>query len=143
MIDRFKPASIIALFIAVLFGIQQPLAAQSTAELIGRLRAKYAQVELMKADFTQKITSPFGDALPENRGTIVLEGDRYRVETSAQTFVTNGETTWIYNAPEQQLLINDFVDDETTFSISNFLGNFHSEYEILDSSLNYLNGTAV
>ncbi len=141
MNDRFKTASIIVLFTAVLFGIQLPLLAQSQAELIGRLRAKYDQVELMRADFTQRITSPFGEAFPENRGTLLLEGDRYRVETDIQTFVTNGETTWIYDAQEKQLLINDFIDDETTFSISNFLNSFHSDYEVLGSSLNYLNGS--
>ncbi|MFK7849274.1 MAG: outer membrane lipoprotein carrier protein LolA [Rhodothermales bacterium] len=134
-------ASLIALFIAVLFTGQQPLSAQSEAELIGRLRAKYDQVELMKADFTQNITSPFGDLLPENRGSLLVEGDRYRVETASQTFVTDGETTWIYSALEKQVLINDFVDDETTFSISNFLDNFHSDYQVLNTSLSYLNGT--
>lgn len=134
-------ASFIALFIAVLFTGQQPLSAQSEAELIGRLRAKYDQVELMKADFTQNITSPFGDLLPENRGSLLVEGDRYRVETASQTFVTDGETTWIYSALEKQVLINDFVDDETTFSISNFLDNFHSDYQVLNTSLSYLNGT--
>ncbi len=134
-------ASFIALCIIVLFAGQQPLNAQSEAELISRLRAKYDQVELMKADFTQKITSPFGDLLPENRGSLVLEGNRYRVETASQTFVTDGETTWIYNALEKQVLINDFIDDETTFSISNFLDNFHSDYKVLNTSLIDLNGT--
>ncbi len=134
-------ASFIALFIIVCFTGQQPLFAQSEAELIGRLRARYDQVDLLKAEFTQTITSPFGDVLPENRGSLILEGNRYRVETDIQTFVTDGETTWIYDAAEKQVLINDFVDDETTFSISNFLGNFHDEYEVLSTSLNYLNGT--
>ena len=134
-------SSFIALFIVVLYSGQQPLYAQSNAELIGRLRAKYDQVALMKADFTQSTTSPFGDVLPENRGSLVLEGDRYRVETEYQTFVTNGEVTWIYNATDNQVLINDFVNDETTFSISNFLENFHDEYEILSTKPNYQNGT--
>ncbi len=137
----FHKVSFIALFITVCFAGQQPLMAQSEDELIGRLRAKYDQVALLKADFTQTITSPFGDVLPENSGSLVLEGDRYRVETDIQTFVTDGETTWIYDATERQVLINDFVDDETTFSISSFLDNFHTDYEVLSASLNYLNGT--
>lgn len=134
-------ASFIALFIVVCFTGQHSVFAQDEAELIGRLRAKYDQVALLKADFTQTITSPFGDVLPENSGSLILEGNRYRVETDIQTFVTDGETTWIYDESERQVLINDFVDDETTFSISSFLDNFHDEYEVLGTSLNYLNGT--
>ncbi len=141
MKDILKKASFIALFMIVLFSGHSPVFAQSDEELIGRLRAKYDQVELMKADFTQSITSPFGDVLPENTGSLLLEGDRYRVETDLQTFVTDGETTWIFNASDNQVLINDFVDDETTFSISKFLANFQNDYEILNTSLNYLNGT--
>ncbi len=136
----FRKVSFIALFIIVCFAGQQPLAAQSDAELVEQLRAKYDQVALMRANFTQRITSPFGDILPENRGTLIVEGDRYRVETAIQTFVTNGETTWIYDASERQVLINDFVDDETTFSISNFLDNFHSDYEVLNTSAVQLDG---
>lgn len=132
-------ASFIVLSIFVVFNGQSTVFAQD--ELIGQLRAKYDQVELMRANFTQKITSPFGEALPENRGTLVLEGDRYRVETELQTFVTNGETTWIYDASEKQVLINDFVDDASTFSISRFLDNFHTEYEVLGTTLNYYQGT--
>ena len=134
-------AAFITLFIIVCFVGQQPLAAQSEDELISRIRTRYDQVELMRASFTQRITSPFGDILPENRGTLVLEGDRYRVETEVQTFVTNGETTWIYDAAERQVLINDFVDDETTFSISKFLNDFHAEYEVMATSLVHAEGT--
>ncbi len=136
----FRKASFVALSMIVLFAGQQSVAAQSSAELVEQLRAKYDQVELMRARFTQRITSPFGDILPENRGSLILEGNRYRVETAIQTFVTNGETTWIYDASEKQVLINDFVDDETTFSISNFLDNFHSDYEVLNTSVVHMDG---
>ena len=114
--------------------------AQTTDELIDRLRARYDTVDLLRADFTQRTTSPFGESLPLNSGTLLLEGNNYRVETDAQTFVTNGITTWVYDAFQNQVIINDFVADEATFVISDFLDSFHEDYEILESSTLFLNG---
>lgn len=124
---------VIALFTVVFYSGQTPALAQSKTELIDQLRARYDQVELMRADFTQRITSPFGEDLPENEGTLIIEGDSYRVEAGTQTFVTNGETSWVYDAYEKQLLINDYVDDDATFSLSKFLDNFHEEFTVLNT----------
>ena len=127
-------------FLFVLFCGQSLAFAQSNDELIDRLRARYDAVTLIRADFTQQTTSPFGEKMPINTGTLVLEGDNYRVETDVQTFVTDGETTWVYDSYQNQVIVNDFVKDEATFVLSDFLDNFHNEYEILDSSVTYVNG---
>lgn len=128
------------LMLIVLFSGQQFAHAQTAEELVARLRARYDSVELLKADFTQRTTSPFGEELPLNSGTLILEGNNYRVETDAQTFVTNGATTWVYDSFQNQVIINDFVEDEATFVISDFLTSFHEEYQITESSTSYLNG---
>ena len=108
--------------------------AQSNEQLVEWLRDRYDTVDLLKADFVQHTTSPFGDEMPVNRGTLWLQDDLYRVETDYQTFVTNGETTWIFDTTANQVLVNNYVEDETTFSITHFLENFDSDYEVVSSS---------
>ena len=124
----------------VLFTGHHNTAAQDADELVKRLRSRYDTVDLLRADFTQKTTSPFGEAMPLNSGTLILEGNNYRVETDAQTFVTNGTTTWVYDTFQNQVIINDFVEDEATFVISDFLDSFHLEYEIIEINTSFLNG---
>ncbi len=116
------------------------LHAQSPEEMLGRLKATYRDDVAIQADFNQHLTSPDGERLPGVEGTIVLLGDQYRVETDGQTFVTNGETTWILNRYENQVLVNDYIDDPSTFSLSNFLFAFDEHYEILETNLKYLDG---
>lgn len=137
----FKTIIYFTISIFVLFNGQMESSAQSADELVKRLRARYDSVEFLRADFTQQTTSPFGEELPLNTGTLLLEGNNYRVETDAQTFVTNGTTTWVYDAFQNQVIINDFVEDEATFVISDFLETFHQDYEIIDTSTSFLNGT--
>jgi len=135
-----KPFFYCGLCIFVLFSGQQISSAQTSDELVQRLRTRYDAVELLRADFTQQTTSPFGELMPENSGTLILEGNNYRVETEAQTFVTNGTTTWVHDTFQNQVIINDFVEDEATFVISDFLDTFHLNYDIIESSTSYLDG---
>ncbi|MDZ4700061.1 MAG: outer membrane lipoprotein carrier protein LolA [Rhodothermales bacterium] len=116
------------------------LHAQSPEEMLGRLKATYRDDVAIRADFSQQLTSPDGERLPGVEGTIVLLGDRYRVDTDGQTLVTNGETTWIYNRYENQVLVHYYVDDPSTFSLSDFLFAFDTHYEILETNLKYLDG---
>lgn len=131
-LNRYIPAFMLLLF--VLFVGHTTSHAQSNEQLVEWLRNRYDTVDLLQADFVQHTTSPFGDEMPVNRGTLWLRDDLYRVETDYQTFVTNGETTWIFDTAANQVLVNDYIEDETTFSITHFLENFDSDYEVVSSS---------
>jgi outer membrane lipoprotein carrier protein len=81
------------------------------------------------------MTSPYSDLEESFAGTVVFQDDRYRVETGAQTFVTNGAITWIYLPTENQVLINDYVEDETAFSLNNFFLNYTERYDVSSSEV--------
>ena len=84
--------------LAVLFFGQAMSYAQDANEVIDYLKNRYDDVTLVRTGFTQKATSPFGESLPQNQGTVILQGNKYRVESGTQTFVTDGVTTWIYDS---------------------------------------------
>ena len=132
------------LLLFVLFSLHSEAFGQTSAsnqdQLIQRIQYRYGQIDLLRASFTQHTTSPFNEAMPLNEGTLTLRDNHYRVETDVQTFVTNGETTWIYNTFQNQVLINDFVEDESTFIINDFLNNFEQEYEVLETKVVHTNG---
>ena len=65
-----------------------------------------------------------------------ITGLKQTCKPSLQT----GEITWVYDTYQNQVIVNDFVKDEASFTISDFLDNFHSDYEILESSVSYVNG---
>ncbi len=128
------------LLLAVLFLVQPPARAQSGQEVLDRIKARYESIDALQASFRQTITSAYDDAGETYEGTLVLQGDRYRVETGAQTIVTDGTVTYIWNAPENQLLINDYVEDETTFSLNDFLFHFDDVYEIASTGKALIGG---
>lgn len=123
----------IAVLIAALGTIMwapHPALAQSADEVLAALRAKYDTMTTLRASFNQTTSSTYLDETEHFQGAIVLQGDSYRIEMPAQTIVTDTQITWVYNKSENQVLLSDYFDDETTFSLSQFLKEFDTAYSV-------------
>lgn len=130
---RYHTARPLLLALAVLLLGQSTALAQSSNPVITRLKAKYDEIDALRAGFTQTMSSAYSEGEETFSGTLVLQGDKFRVETGNQTLVTDGAVTWIYNAADNQVLINDATEDETSFSINDFLFNFDDRYEVTEA----------
>ena len=98
--------------------------AQQNADVLDRLRARYESLDGLRATFTQRV----GSATME--GSIALRGDAYRIETADQTLVTDGATSWVYSKTDRQVLVNDAVADETTFSPADFFTHYPDRFDV-------------
>lgn len=126
-------AAFVLLFATTVLAVEPlPAHAQDAETVFQRLQAKYDTLESLRADFTQTMTSTYSDDTAYSSGTLLLSNDRYRVETEDQTIVSDGTTTWIYVHSEQQVLINDAIQDETTFSPTEFFQHYDERYEATD-----------
>lgn len=94
------------------------------------VRERYAALGGLRASFTQVVGSEFADDSTRIRGRVLLDGNQYRVETPAQTVVTNGETTWIYSPADSQVVVNDAESAESTVTPQSFLTSSVERYEI-------------
>ena len=110
----------------VVSGVQ----AQSADQVYSQLQAKYKGIQSVRAEFSQTMTSEFTDEAVTSDGVVVMQGNKYRVETKAQTLVTDGKVTWVYLPADQQVLINDYVQDETNFSLNEFLFDYADRYRV-------------
>lgn len=106
-------------------------AQQDTAhQLMEQLRARYQQIDALQASFVQILQTPYAEQPDTLRGTLWLQGDRYRVETPRQTIVTDGQTFWVYLHDTRQVLVNDYVPEETGFSLTEFLLHYPDRYVV-------------
>jgi outer membrane lipoprotein carrier protein len=115
---------------AVLFLLHATARGQSAEDILERMRQRYGGEQAIRAEFVQETTSPFSNRSQTSSGVIYLQGDNYRVETDQQTFVTDGVQTWIYDAGQNQVLINDYVEDETTFSLNALLFEAADRFDV-------------
>lgn len=104
------------------------VSAQTASELQSDIALKYQEMESMSASFVQESTSEFLDSPQRFSGTVLFSATKYRIQTASQTIVTDGKTLWIYNKAEKQVILNDFVEDESSFSLTALLRQVGSEY---------------
>lgn len=104
--------------------------AQSADSIVDRLQAKYESIDGLEATFTQTMSSEYLDAPETASGKVILSGKRVRIETSRQTFVSDGLVTWLYDARTDEVLINDYVEEEM-FPVREFLFDYEQTYDVL------------
>jgi len=103
--------------------------AQSGDALLQRLQTRYRSLQGLRAQFTQTMQAE-GTAAQTFSGTLVAQGNRYRVEAGPQTFVTDGRTTWMFDSRRNQVVVNRYVANQTAFSPTTFFGNASQRFRV-------------
>jgi len=111
-----------------------PAWAQSEAISLADVQDAYDALDGLRASFVQLISSDFAGDTTRVEGTVLLSGNKYRVETPAQTVITDGETTWIYTPADSQVVINDAEDDASQVTPKTFLTASANRYRIQSST---------
>ena len=131
----------LALFAAIVLTAGHPAAHAQDADVVfERLLAKYNSIDALSAEFTQTMSSAFSEQEDSFTGRLILQGDKYRVETGTEVLVVNGQETYVYRPMEQQVLINDVVEDEASFTPSSFLLNYDQRFDVRDVAVVTYNG---
>lgn len=96
------------------------------------LRDVYDMTSALSAAFTQQVQNPFGET-QRAAGRLFVEGDAFRIEMDEQTIVADGETTWIHDHTNGQVLISSYEDDAATFAPSTLLLRLDDSFEAIDA----------
>lgn len=113
----------------LLLGLSVSVQAQDSSPL-STLKQRYERLSGLRASFTQVMGSEFSSDSSLIQGRVVLAENKYRVETPAQTVVTNGETTWIYSPADSQVVVNDAESAESTVTPQSFLMSSTQHYSV-------------
>jgi outer membrane lipoprotein carrier protein len=141
--------SLFLLLTAFLTPIAGPAFGQSTSDadagtaLLQRVQQNYEAADGLRATFTQQTRSPFSEDTVTFEGTLLLQGAKYRIETRQQTLVTDGTTTWIYNPATSQVIINQYVNDETIITPDEIFTDYLERYNIETTQASDRDGSIV
>ncbi|MCH8961344.1 MAG: outer membrane lipoprotein carrier protein LolA [Bacteroidetes bacterium] len=145
MIARSALACLV-LFAALVLTAGHPAAHAQTADaqqadaVFDRLLAKYNAIDALRAEFTQTMSSSYMDQEESFTGLLILQGEKFRIETATEVLVVNGQETYVYRPNEQQVLISDVVEDEASFLPTDFLLHHDERFDVLDVDVVTYNG---
>jgi outer membrane lipoprotein carrier protein len=105
-----------------------------TIPVVGKVEAKYAKVDVIQADFVQKIKSEvFGEET--QRGEMIIKRPakmKWDFTSGQKQFITNGETMWIYTKTNNQVIRYKDVSNSrsTADSLLQSLDNLQSVFNV-------------
>lgn len=108
--------------------------AQTADEVARRLQQRYRALNAIQADFVQHVG---GASL---RGTLSVRGDAFRIELPNQVLVSNGATLWSYSEDDNQVVIQDYDEQELGFSIGQLFTNYLSIFRVTGATQATING---
>ncbi len=74
--------------------------------LLDKLRKKYEGYKTLELAFSLEIEVP-GAPKESQKGTLAQSGEKYRLEMTDQTIISDGKTTWVYLRKNNEVQINN------------------------------------
>jgi outer membrane lipoprotein-sorting protein len=115
---RFAMNTFVALLVPSFCVAFTPIRDAETAQqVLEMVRMKYESIDDARLRFSQRTQFEMTKIEQNVTGTLFLKkGNKYRVEFSDQTIITNGETVWSYSVSTNQVLIDNFRLDQRSIS---------------------------
>jgi outer membrane lipoprotein carrier protein len=113
--------SLLAAFITSLsFGQSPGLKQDKKAEdILKGVSQKYQSYKSVKATFVITMENPSDKSKDEQKGTICLKGDKYKLEVAGQDIVSDGKTRWTFVKDANEVQIDNLKTDENAITPAN------------------------
>lgn len=130
--------------IGVLLASAAFAAAMTGPQVLQRIRAAYERVNTFQASFDQTFVWKLAGTRQQMRGQFLMKKpNRFRLQSEAQTVVTDGRTVWSYSPATKQVIINDYDPATMPLRPDNFLFQFPDERRARYVGASLLDGARV
>ncbi len=85
--------------------------------VLENMRQKYESYKSLQADFTLEMEYP-EQPVNSEKGTLLQQGEKYRLSLEGRTIVSDGESVWMYIEKNKEVQINDAEEDGEDGAIS-------------------------
>lgn len=113
---------IYVIFMILLAGI---INAQTADEIVQKIQTKFSTINDLKANFTQKVYSSEGKKPTVLTGKFYFKKDNsLRIEVKDRLIVSNGATVWNFNKSTNKVIISNYDNDYTSFSLPEIINSY-------------------
>jgi outer membrane lipoprotein carrier protein len=86
--------------------------AKDAEKLLDRISQRYKKFKTIKADFLYSIESKVEKINEKQRGTIVVKGNKFRLDVANQVIICDNKTIWTYSKEVNEVQINHYSPKE-------------------------------
>lgn len=117
---------LLSIFFIFTFSINS--SAQNAEKILEDLSTKTNSFENIKASFAYKMRNETAGIDEVTNGTLIVAGEKYRLNIAGQEIISNGITLWTYIPDSEEVQINE-VSEEGGFTPSKLLSSYNEEYQ--------------
>jgi len=122
---------------------------EQAQKILNGVSEKYKSYKSVQADFVVTVESGQSNTHDDQPGTLYVKGSKYKLLINNQEIISDNKTVWTYLKSANEVQINSFENEESTFSPSeiftiyekNFLYAFAEEKKVGGKLLQYIDLT--
>jgi outer membrane lipoprotein-sorting protein len=102
----------------------------AATKILDQIKTDYDNLESIKLDF--KLTVKLPDEPDEiQEGTMIQQGNLYKVESEYQSVYSDGKTVWMYLVPENEVQIDNASDEQAAMMSPKQLMSFYEKGDFI------------
>ncbi|MCX6240552.1 MAG: outer membrane lipoprotein carrier protein LolA [Bacteroidetes bacterium] len=102
---------------------------QKANDLLDQVSSKTKAYKSIKADFSYKMENTKAKINEQKQGTLLLSGDKYRMEASGQTVICDGKTIWTFMPETNEVQVNSLDNKDEALTPSKLLSNYNTNFK--------------
>jgi len=102
---------------------------QKATEILDQVSSKTKAYKSIKADFSYRMENAKAKINEEKVGTLLLSGDKYKMQASGQTVICDGKTIWTYMPETNEVQVNSLDNKDEALTPSKLLSNYNTNFK--------------
>ncbi len=95
------------------------------------LKQRFESGNVLHAQFRYSFKDTFTNETSTNAGILWISSHQYKIISSPQTILVDGETSKVYDAKRNRLIISKYVPEDDDFAPSRILNGIDSTYTLV------------
>ncbi len=125
---RYIYLTIVAL-VSVNFGLK---AQENSKEILDKVSDQAKSYASIKADFSYTIFNRAADISEEQAGSLIMEGDKFKLSVADREIISDGETVWIFSIEGNSVTImtqEDFNEEEQDLNPKTIFNKYENGFD--------------
>ncbi|MBM3403842.1 MAG: outer membrane lipoprotein carrier protein LolA [Bacteroidetes bacterium] len=97
--------------------------------LLDQVSKKTKSFKTLKVEFSYNMENKQAKIKESKKGTLLLQGDKYKLDIAGQIVICDGKTVWTYIKDANEVHINEVGTDEDAFTPSRLLSSYNQNYK--------------
>ena len=97
--------------------------------ILKKVTSKYSSLKSYKVDFVNKLHSPLAGIDEETKGSILISGEKFRLDLGEQEVIVDGKNVWTYLKEDNEVNISEYDSEESDMNPANIYKMWKKGYK--------------